>query len=214
MQTMLYDYWRSSASYRVRIALNLKGITYDREPIDLLSMAHKAPAHLARHPQGLVPALEIDGQTLTQSLAIIEYLEETRPEPALMPSTPAERHRIRALAHVIAMDIHPICNSGTVAHLADITQGGEQIKVDWMKHFIVRGLHAFESMLDHPQTGRFCHGDVPTMADVCLVPQVFNARRWGVELPPTIARIDRHCRDLEAFARAQPDEIGPPPDGN
>lgn len=209
MQPVLYDYWRSSASYRVRIALNLKGIVHEREPVDLLAMAHKAPAHLARHPQGLVPALEIDGSILTQSVAIIEYLDETRPTPPLLPADPLGRHRVRALSYLIAMDIHPICNTGTVAHFAEVTGSGEQAKIDWMKHFIIRGLDALETMLGDPMTGRFCHGDTPTLADVCLVPQVFNARRWNVAVPPTVERIERHCIDLAPFAEAHPDRFAP-----
>lgn len=209
---ILYDYWRSSASYRVRIALNLKAIEYSSEPVDLLTMAHKAPAHLARQPQGLVPALAIDGAVLTQSLAIIEYLDETRPDLPLLPNDPMARHRVRAIADVIAMDIHPICNMSVVAHMAEASGGDEQVKADWMKYFIARGLAALETMLDDTATGRFCHGDTPTMADCCLVPQVFNARRWSVELPAGIARIARHCEDLEPFQLAHPDRVGPPPE--
>jgi maleylacetoacetate isomerase len=208
---VLYDYWRSSACYRVRIALNLKGFTYLAEPVNLLAMAHKAPDHLARQPQGLVPALAIDGAMLTQSLAILEYLDETQPEPRLLPTDPMGRHRVRALAHAVAMEIHPVCNMGVVAHMADVAGGGDQIKADWMQYFIGRGLAALEIMLGNPATGLCCHGDAPGMADCCLVPQAYNARRWNVALPPTIARIVSHCEALEPFQRAHPDRVGPPP---
>ena len=211
---VLYDYWRSSASYRVRITLNLKGIDVTLDPVNLLTMAHKAPAHLARNPQGLVPALAIDGMMLTQSLSIIEYLDETRPEPPLLPADAVGRQRVRALAHVIAMDIHPVCNMSVVARAADLAGGAEQAKAEWMSHFIARGLAAYETMLRHSATGLFCHGDAPTMADCCLVPQAYNARRWNVPLPPTIDRIVAHCEDLEPFRRAHPDQIGPPPEAD
>ena len=206
---VLHDYWRSSASYRVRIALNLKDIAYHTAPIDLLRQAHKSPDHLARHPQGLVPALEIDGLVLTQSLAIVEYLDETRTSPPLMPADPLGRQRVRALSHVIAMDIHPICNLSVASHVAMLTEAGDQAKADWMRHFIEPGLAAIERMLDHPSTGEFCHGDDPTMADCCLVPQVFNARRWDVPVPAPIAEIVARCAGLDAFDRARPDAVRP-----
>ena len=204
--TVLFDYWRSSASYRVRIALNLLSIPYLSIPVDLLSGQHKQPEHLARNPQGLLPALEIDDHMLTQSLAIIEYLAETRPGSGLLPSDPLGRHRVRALSHAIAMDIHPVCNLGVVAHIMHHSNDPDAARVEWMRKFIGEGLNAFEKLLDTPQTGSFCHGDHPTMADACLVPQIYNAERWGVDLsacPRTVA-IATACTDLPPFAAARP----------
>lgn len=218
MTPVLYDYWRSSAAYRVRIALNLKAIAYAARPVNLLKDEHRSAEHLARNPQGLVPALEIDGRVLTQSLAIVEYLDETRPDPPLLPADPAGRQRVRALAYAIAMEIHPVCNLSVSRHVAALVGGGdaaarEAATGDWMRHFIGPGLAAFERLLEAPETGRFCHGDTPTMADLCLVPQLYNARRWGVPLDglPRILRIDAALAGIEAFAAAHPDRIGPPP---
>lgn len=208
MQTpVLYDYWRSSASYRVRIALNLAGIAYTPVVIDLLAGDHGSPEHLERNPLGKVPALDIDGVMLTQSLAIVEYLIETR-GLALLPDEPAERARVRALADVIAMDIHPICNLSVVAHVMELTKGGDEVRVAWMQRFISQGLEAFEKLLDHPQTGRFCHGDTPGLADICLIPQIYNANRWGVDISglSRISAIGAACQELPAFANAHPDK--------
>jgi maleylacetoacetate isomerase len=207
--TILFDYWRSSASYRVRIALNLLAIPHHSVPVDLLAGEHKQPEHLARNPQGLVPALEIDGQMLTQSLAIIEYLSETRPGSSLLPSDPPGRQRVRALSYAIAMDIHPICNLGVVFHVMQQSKDPEAARSAWMRKFIGEGLAAFERILDAPQTGEFCHGGQPTMADLCLIPQIYNARRWAVDLSvcPRSAAIAEKCERLPAFARAHPDHI-------
>lgn len=204
--TVLFDYWRSSASYRVRIALNLLGLPYQSFPVDLLSGQHKQPEHLARNPQGLLPALDIDGHMLTQSLAIVEYLAETQPNSSLLPPDPLGRHRVRALSYAIAMDIHPVCNLGVVFHVMQQVSDPEAARVAWMRKFIGEGLAAFEKMLDTPQTGTFCHGDQPTMADICLVPQVYNAERWGADLSacPRLVAIAETCRKLPAFAAAQP----------
>lgn len=198
---VLYDYWRSSASYRVRIALRLLGIDFERVPVNLLSGEQKDAPHLARNPQGLVPVLDIDGQRLTQSLAIVEYLAETHPDQDLLPSDPLGRARVRALSHAIAMDIHPICNIGTVNHVLEITGGGDPVRRAWMGKFIGDGLVAFERLLDNPATGSFCHGDRPTMADICLVPQVHNARRWQVDIGnlTQIGAIVSACERLPAF---------------
>ncbi|MGF6258310.1 maleylacetoacetate isomerase [Ensifer sp. LBL] len=206
-ETVLYDYWRSSASYRVRIALNSLGESYRSAPVDLLAKAHKAPEHLARNPQGLVPVLEIDGERFTQSLAIIEYLSETRADSSFLPSDAVGRQRVRMLSYAIAMDIHPVCNLGVVSHVMANAEDGEAARRNWMRKFIGEGLAAFERLLDHPATGRFCHGESPTMADFCLVPQVYNARRWDVDLSarPRLVAIDQNCAEIEAFARAHPD---------
>lgn len=205
---VLYDYWRSSASYRVRIALNLLGIGYQAVPVNLLEGDHKSPEHLARNPRGAVPVLDIDGLRLTQSLAIIEYLHETHPGSDLVPEDPAGRARVRAISHAIAMDIHPVCNLGPVAYVLELTQGDDAVRSAWMKKFIGEGLAAVEKMLDHPATGRFCHGDVPTMADLCLVPQLYNANRWGVDFSGLgrINAIAAECQGQAAFARAFPKE--------
>lgn len=198
---VLYDYWRSSASYRVRIALGLLGIDFDRVPVNLLAGEQKAAPHLMRNPQGLVPVLDIDGQRLTQSLAIVEYLAETHPDQGLLPPDALGRARVRALSHAIAMDIHPICNTGTINHVLELTGGGEPERVAWMGKFIGEGLAAFDRLLDHPATGRFCHGDRPTMADLCLIPQVYNARRWQVDIGhlTRIGAIVTSCEQLPAF---------------
>jgi maleylacetoacetate isomerase len=203
---VLYDYWRSSASYRVRIALNLAGVEYTPVVVDLLSKAHRSPEHLERNPQGLVPALEIDGLMLTQSLAIIEYVIETR-GVSLLPDDAAGRARVRALAHSIAMDIHPVCNMSVVAHLLELTGGGDAVRSAWMQKWIGAGLEAFEKMLDHPDTGTFCHGEAPGLADICLIPQIYNAERWGADISglKRIQAIRQVCDALPAFARAHPD---------
>lgn len=211
MTVKLYDYWRSSAAYRVRIALNLKGIEYESVEIDLLAGAQISPENLARNPQGLVPTLEIDGRTLTQSLAILEYLDDTARGPLLMPDDAEGRHRVRALSHAIAMEIHPVCNVSVARHAAELSGDDDGMR-KWMLHWIGPRLAAFERMLDSPATGRFCHGDAPTVADVVLMPQIYNARRWGVELAPLartmeiVARLER----IPAFAAAHPDKVRPP----
>lgn len=210
---ILYDYWRSSASYRVRIALNLKELDYFAHPVDLLTKSHQDPEYLEKNPQGLLPAVEIDGFHFTQSLAIIEYLDETRPEHRLVPNVPIERARVRALSHAIAMEIHPVCNLSVAAHVTHLTGGGEAGKKAWMQHFILKGLTAFEAMLQSEFTGLFCHGNEPTMADCCLIPQLYNADRWDVSLDdmPRISAIRKRCDAMGAFQKAHPDEIGPPP---
>lgn len=197
---ILYDYWRSSAAYRLRIALAHLGEPYEPVPVDLLAGEQGQPAHLARNPQGLVPALEIDGLMLTQSLAILEYLDETR-GAGFLPDDPAGRVRVRALAHAIAMDIHPVCNLRVARHAVEASAGAITMEA-WMRHFIAPGLAAVERLLDHPATGRFCHGDRLGLADICLVPQVHNARRWGVDLAP-MPRIVQVVAALEALPAVQ-----------
>ncbi|WP_064710688.1 maleylacetoacetate isomerase [Rhizobium bangladeshense] len=208
-EVVLYDYWRSSASYRVRIALNLLDIDYRTIPINLLDGAHKAADYLRLNPQGLVPTLVIDGKTLTQSLAIIEYLAELRPEYGLLPPDGLDRQHVRALSYAIAMDIHPICNLHVLSHLKTLTDKAEA-REEWMKHFIGDGLRKLEIMLGESYSA-FSFGDKPTMADLCLVPQVYNARRWGVDMTTfsRIADIDARCAELPAFQAAHPDRVKP-----
>lgn len=208
-ETVLFDYWRSSASYRVRIALNLAGVAYRSVPVDLLRDEQAGDDHLARNPQGLVPVLDIDGLRLTQSLAIAEYLHETRPQAGLLPDDAAGRARVRMLAHAIAMDIHPVCNLRVVARVQQLCGGGDDVRADWMKHFISEGLEAFERLLNAGPADGFCHGDRPSLADICLIPQLYNAARWGVDT----SRLTRTtsaaaaCAQLDAFARASPDNV-------
>ena len=204
----LYDYWRSSASYRVRIALNLLGLDYGAQSVNLVAGEQSQPDNLARNPQGLVPTLEIDGLSLTQSLAIVEYLNDTR--GGLLPADPVGRARVRALSYAIAMEIAPICNLSVRSHVAAATSGATSAD-DWQRHYIAKGLAAFEAMLDHPATGRFCHGDTPGMADLCLVPQIYNAERVGIDVTsfPRIARIVAELAQIPAVAAAHPDRVKP-----
>jgi maleylacetoacetate isomerase len=205
---LLFDYFRSSASYRVRIALNLKGVGHERVPVNLVDGAQRAADYRAVNPQALVPALEIDGHRLTQSLAIIFYLDQTRPEPPLLPAGPAEAAHVRALALAVACDIHPL-NNLRVLHYLKRPLGQEQAaRDDWYRHWIAEGFAALEAMAA-PRAGRFLFGDAPTLADVCLVPQMFNARRLDTPLEayPTLVRADAEASRLQAFAAAHPDAI-------
>jgi len=207
---VLHDYWRSSASYRVRVALNVVGLEYQSVPVDILKGEHRQGDYLKLNPQGLLPTLEIDGERLTQSLAIIEFLAERHPTAHILPADPLGRHRVRALSYAIAMDIHPICNSHVAAHVIELT-GRDGARTEWMRRFIGRGLQAFEALLAHPATGMFCHGNLPGMADFCLVPQVYNAERWGAEFAgcQRLLEITERCRALPAFAAAHPDIVRP-----
>ncbi|NNE24813.1 MAG: maleylacetoacetate isomerase [Rhizobiales bacterium] len=206
---VLYDYWRSSCAYRVRIALNLLGIGYEARVKSLVEGAHLEPDYLKKNVQGLVPTLEIDGQTISQSLAIIEYLNETRPEAGFLPPDPMGRVRVRALSYAIAMEIQPICNLKTANHVVEVTGGDHDTRVAWMEKFVGEGLAAFEGMLASPGTGKFCHGDTPTMADMCLMPQLYNATRFGTDYTrhKQISRIAEECRGLKAFQDAYPDAV-------
>jgi maleylacetoacetate isomerase len=205
----LYDYFRSSAAYRVRIAFNLKGVVPDeRTSVHLRRGSQRAQEYLALNPQGLVPAVEFDdGRVLTQSLAIIEWLDETHPEPPLLPRDPDGRARVRAIALQIACDIHPLNNLRVLNYLINTLGVAREQKDGWYKYWIDVGFEALERQLaNDPATGRFCHGDAPTLADVCLVPQLANARRFGVDVSPwpTLTRIEAACNALPAFAAAEP----------
>ena len=203
---VLYDYYRSSAAYRVRIALNLKGVDYERRPVNLLESEQKSGGYRALNPQGLVPMLEIDGQRLVQSLSIIVYLDQTFPDPPLMPREPAEQAHVRAMALAIACDIHPLNNLRVLKYLKNELGRSQEEADRWYAHWIGEGLPALETMAA-PRSGAFLFGDTPTIADVCLVPQLFNARRFDVPLDdyPTLLRADESASKLEAFAAAHPD---------
>ncbi len=207
---VLYDYWRSSASYRVRIALNLAEITYQPIFVDLVKGEHQSDNHLARNPQGLVPVLEIDGLRLTQSLAILSYLDQTR-GLRLLPDDPGERTRVEALAHAIAVDIHPVCNLKVAKFATSICDKTKDMPGEWMRHFIPPGMMAFEKMLGDFEQSPFCAGSEPGLADICLMPQVYNARRWEVDLSkmPRILSVEAACARHPAFAAAHPDMHAP-----
>jgi len=204
----LIGYFRSSAAFRVRIALNLKGIGADQAFVHLRKGEQRAPDYAAINPQKLVPALLLDsGEVLTQSLAILEYLEETHPEPPLLPKDPAGRARVRSLALISTADIHPIQNLRVMAYLREKYQQSEDGTSAWSRHWIETGFDGYEaSVAGNPSTGAYSHGDQPTMADLCLVPQVFNASRFKVDMSkyPTIARIFDTCMKHPAFDAAQP----------
>ena len=204
-EAILYDYWRSSAAFRVRIALNLKGIEYEQRSVNLAEGAQKADDYRALNPQGLVPMLEIDGLALTQSLSIMVYLDQTRPEPLLMPRDPADGAHVRAMALAIACDIHPLNNLRVLKYLKG-ELGQDQPAIDaWIGHWIGEGFAALEAMAA-PRAGQFMFGDTPTIADVCLVPQMYNARRFNVPLDafPTLVHADANAQGLEPFVRANP----------
>jgi len=205
----LYTYFRSSAAYRVRIALNLKGLAYEAVPVHLLRNGGEqlAEAYRAVNPAGMLPALEDDGAVITQSLAIIEYLDEMHAMVPLLPQDALGRARVRALSQTIACDTHPLTNLRVLKHLKGPLGLSEEAKMDWYRHWMKEGMAVLEAQLARSgDTGRFCHRDTPTMADCCLVPQVFNAQRFEIDLAPypTIARIHGHCAGLPAFVAAHP----------
>lgn len=216
----LHGYWRSTAAWRVRIALNLKRLDWHSVPVHLVRGGGEQhlPDFLRLNPQGLVPALELDGGVLTQSLAIIEYLEETTPDPALLPSDPVARARVRSLALLVAADIHPLNNLRVLQFLRDSFGLDEEERMVWYRHWVGAGLRALEARLARePDTGRFCHGDAPGLADCCLVPQLYNARRYRCELDEfkTVLRIEAACLELGAFRAAAPEaqpDAEPAPD--
>jgi maleylacetoacetate isomerase len=202
---ILYSYARSSAAYRVRIALAMKGLSYDTAAIHLGQAAHREPDYLAVNPQGMVPALADGEVLLAQSLAIIEYLDECHPEPPLLPADPAGRAQVRRLAMMIAADIHPLQNSRVLSRLRTTAGFDDDQVTGWVRHWIEEGFRALECIVG--ETGAFCYGDHPGLADIVLVPQMTNARRFGVDLSPypTLQAIDSRCRALPAFATAAPE---------
>ena len=205
-QAVLYDYYRSSAAYRVRIALNMKGVDYESRPVNLLESEQRSEEYRALNPQGFVPMLEIDGERLTQSLAIINYLDLRFPTQPLLPARAAERAHVVAMAMTVACDIHPLNNLRVLKYLKG-QLGHSQEEVDgWYVHWISEGLPALEA-LAAPRAGKFLFGDAPTAADICLVPQLYNARRFNVPLDdyPTLLRAEENATKLDAFERAHPD---------
>lgn len=207
---ILHDYYRSSAAYRVRIALNLKQVDYERRPVNLLESEQKSDDYRALNPQGLVPALEIDGKTLVQSLAILTYLDFRYPSQPLLPALAAERAHVLALSLLVACDIHPLNNLRVLKYLKDELSHSQEEADRWYAHWIGEGLPALEAMAA-PRAGNFLFGNAPTAADVCLVPQLYNARRFNVPLDdyPTLLRAEENANKLDAFAAAHPDRVEP-----
>ena len=215
----LYSYWRSSAAYRVRIALNLKGLPYETVPVHLARDGgeHHRPAFNDLNPQELVPVLLHGNRILRQSMAIMEYLDETFPSPPLMPATARDRQRVRMIAQSIACDIHPLNNLRVLQFFEKTWSVPQAERDEWVRHWIRIGFDALEDTLaDNPSTGTFCDGEQPTMADCCLVPQVFNAERFGIEMAPyaTIRRIVQSCMALDEFQAARPENQPDAPSGN
>ena len=208
--TKLYTYWRSTAAYRVRIALNLKGVEYTSLPVHLIRDGGEqhTPEFRQRNPQGLVPVLSDNGTDINQSLAIIGYLDETRPQPPLLPPAPVERARVRSLATMIACDIHPICNLRVLQYLGGELGIDDDQRNGWIHHWIGQGFAAIETRLSGDDaTGTYCHGEKPGLADICLVPQVYNADRFECDMNPypTIRRIQTACLELAEFRDAAPE---------
>lgn len=203
----LYDYWRSSAAYRLRIAFNLAGLPFESVSVDLVAGDHRAAENAARNPQRLVPTADIDGQVLTQSLAVIEYLYDAG-HYFFLPQDILGKHRVRALSYAIAMEIHPVCNL-SVAKYASENSGGNVTMQSWMQHFIPKGFEGVEAMLR--TSDRYCHGDSLTMADCCLMPQMYNALRWEVDMAPfpKIAAKYDALKDIPEIAAAHPDQFKP-----
>ena len=205
---ILYGYWRSSAAYRVRIALNLKGLAVEDEFVHLQKFDQRDDAYLALNPQGLVPTL-VDGNVhLSQSMAIIEYLDERHPEPALLPDDLTGRARVRQLAQVVACDIHPINNLKVLNYLTQELGVSDDDRLKWYRHWVHQSFRGLEVLVSNsPAMSKLCHGNQPTLADLCLVPQLYNARRFEVDLSayPNLVRIDETCRAMDAFANAAPE---------
>jgi maleylacetoacetate isomerase len=202
----LYSYFRSSASFRVRIALELKGLPYEYMPVHIAKGDHKKESYAALSADTLVPLLEVDGERLSQSMAIIEYLDEKHPAPALLPADALGRAKVRALAQSIACEIHPLNNLRVLKYLVKDLKVEDEVKNTWYRHWCRGGLEAFERQLNQLPAAAFCYGNTPTLADCCLVPQIFNAKRFDVNLdglPRTMAAFDA-CMALPAFQKAQP----------
>jgi maleylacetoacetate isomerase len=205
---ILHDFWRSSAAYRVRIALHLKGLSFTQASHSLLQGEHRTTEFLSINPQGLIPALQSGGDIVTQSLAIIEYLDETHPEQPLLPAGPADRATVRAMALSVACDIHPLNNLRVLNYLRSEFGANDEAVTRWIRQWIGVGFEALEVQVKRWSTdGRHCFGDRPTLADACLVPQMYNARRFGCDLTPypVIVGIDAHCRSLAPFVKAAPE---------
>jgi maleylacetoacetate isomerase len=204
----LYSYFRSSAAYRLRIALNLKGLDYQYVEVNLLQGEQKSEEYLARNPQGLVPAMELPGgDTVGQSVALLEWLEESHPQPQLLPADPIERARVRSVVNIIACDIHPICNIAVTNYLKERHDAQRDDIIAWYQHWMHRGFQAAEQVLSKNDS-RYCFAEQPCMADVCLVPQVYNARRFNIPLQafPNIERVVHNCNQLAAFQDAAPEQ--------
>ena len=208
MTMKLYNYFRSSAAFRVRIALNLKGLEYQSVSKALLEKEHQASDYLALNPQGLIPALGVDDTTISQSLAIIEYLNDVHPEPPLLPAEPLARAQVRSMALAIACDIHPLNNLRVLNYLRQVLAQNDDGVNTWYRHWVAEGFRGLEQQLaTHTDARRYCFGDSVSLADVCLVPQVYNARRFKLDLAPfpTLVAISTHLESLPAFAAARPE---------
>lgn len=207
MKLVLFDYFRSSASYRVRIGLNLKGVAYERVDVSLLDGAQREPANLARNPQGFVPTLEVDGAPVTQSLAILDWLDRAVPAPAFLPDEPMAHARNYAQALLIACDIHPLNNLRVLRYLGRELQAAEPARDDWYRHWVREGFVALERTAD--PASPYLGGEQVSLADICLVPQMFNARRFNLDLDPfpNLVRIDAALQQLDAFQSAHPERL-------
>ena len=207
MALVIRGYWRSGTSHRTRIALELKGLEYRQEPVDLRAGAHKEAGFTAQNPQGLVPVLETpDGAQLSQSMAIIEWLEETYPDPALLPAEPTHRAIARSMADLIACDVHPLNNLRVLKQLVGPLGASEEQKLEWIARWIQDGFAALETLVER-HGGDFCYADTPGIADCCLIPQIYSARRFGVDIDafPRLLAIDARASEHEAFIRAAPE---------
>jgi len=209
----LYGYYRSSAAYRVRIALNLKGIEYEQQIVNLLTAEEQQESFSAINPQKLVPVLEDNGQLFFQSMAILEYLEEVYPQTPILPDNSADRAWVRALSNIVACDIHPLNNLRVLKYLVNDLNVGEVDKINWYRHWVIESFRAFEAYLQKLDSGNYCFGEQPGMADILLIPQVYNARRFEVDMTsfPRISKIEQHCLSIPAFEKAIPENQ---PDAN